>query len=325
MTAIKDLLNIQVGQESPWGSMEEPTKELSGITDVSINPVVDSERVDDIRSSLSPGSIVNVLKTGAEASVEGVVLFEEIPYWLDSLFGEATPAGGDPYTYSYAAPLDAVPSSPRAQTIAYGDGTNDYRMVGALVTSLGISGESNSVLEYSASLMGQSVVASGIIALSPADSVTVAMGHQVALFIDAGGGTIGDTPIATTAFSFDLDIASNREALHHLGSIAPDSIREAKWGGTLALTLEVTSTTKEYLDAILAASSVLQKLVRIKATSGANTFTIDFSGFIESAPEIFSDEDGVTTIELEFTGKLDTGTFDNWLEMEVVNSISALS
>lgn len=323
MATIPELFEVQAGKEVTWGTSVTPTVKLMGISDATIKPIVESELIDEKRGTLAPGYTSVINKVSGEASVEGVVLYEDIPYWLDSLFGLATPSGANPYVYAYSSPVGSAPTT-RKMTLASGDGTNEYSLAGAVVKALSISGESNSKLEFSAELIGKQVSSDALASLDDR-SVTVAMGNHVALYIDAFGGTIGSTQVNATAFSFELEIETNRELVFHMGSATPTTYREGKWEGTLKLSLELNATSKAYLDSIIGATAVFKKLVRIKATSGTNILQFDFAGFAENAPELWTDEDGVTTVELELKGLVDSDGLEDWLEASVTNSVSALA
>lgn len=322
MANIKDFLELQAGKETTWGTPVNPTAKLMGITDVVIKPIIESELVEEMRGTLAPGYSANVLRVAGEASVDGVVTYEDVPYYLDGLCGTATPTGANPYTYAYTAPLGTAPTV-RQFTLAYGDGSSDYSLTSGIVKSFSVSGEKNGTVEFSAEFIGEQVEADTLATLSDR-SVGVVMGNDITLYIDAAAGTIGTTQITATGFAFELEVETNRELVHYLGSVLPATYREGKWEGTLKLTLEFNATSKAYLDAMLGGSSVFQKLVRIKATSGTKVVQFDFAGFAESAPELWTDEDGVITLEVELKGKVDSGTFANWFKASVTNAVASL-
>jgi hypothetical protein len=295
-----------------------------GIDEINIRPIVEGILHEEQRGTLAPGYNVNLAKVAAEGSIGGLALYEDLPYWLDSLLGVATPVDNldGTYTYSWSAPAGSAPS-PRIMTIVYGDGTNDYGGEGMLVDSLTITGESNGPLKFSADLLGEEATTDALASLSDR-SVNVPMGDQAALYIDAFGGTIGSTAFSDVAYSFELAINSNRANVHGLGSLKPADYREAKWDGSLRLSLEFSAASKAYLDDIIGASSVLQKLVRIKySLSTTHYIQLDFAGAALSSPEIFTDEDGVITVDLELTGMYESG-LGNWFKAEVMNQVSAL-
>ena len=317
---ILDLQQVQVGKESTRGTVVTPTARLMGIEDISIQPVREVAQYEERRGSLAPAYNSALEREGAEGSISGLVTYEDIPYWLDSLIGEATPTGTNPYTYSYSAPLTSEPS-PRILSIVYGDSTRAYGATGVLVSSLTISGGATETLRFSADLVGHDVATDSLESLSDR-SITEVMTSQATLYIDAWGGTIGSTAISNSLYNFELTISSNRANKWYVGASTPGGYREARWETTLTLALELDATTDDYLNDILS-SSPLQKLVRIKATSGTKSFQLDFAGTATEAPVIFDDEDGVVTIGLSLSGEYESG-LANYFKAEVVNAVSSL-
>lgn len=324
MSNIMDLLEFQLGTQSSFATAVTPTVKVMGVEDVSIKPIVESTRIAEMRGTLAPAYQVVTTKIAAEGTINGTCLYEDMPYFMDGIFGQAVAvSGAGMYTRSYAAPLGTEPS-PRIFTAGYGDGSNDYLVNSCVLTTLNIKGESNSPLTYSTDFIGHSVIASGIATLNDR-STNVVMGVDTVCYMDAAGGTIGTTELEDIAFSFDLKVDTKRALKFHMGSKNPSNYREAKWDAELKLRLEFTAATKALLDAILANASVFQKLVRIKATSDTKVYQLDFSGMAESSPEIFQDEDGVITLEVTLKGVMDSGAFANWLKASVTNSVSALA
>ena len=111
--AIRDLFSVQLGTEASsdlWGALARPpTVKLMGIADISITPIVDVTMIDELRGSQQPGFTSVITEVGGEASLEGIVTYEDIPYWLNGMFGGAgtTEVAGDTdYTdREWSAPL----------------------------------------------------------------------------------------------------------------------------------------------------------------------------------------------------------------------------
>lgn len=323
MALILDLNEIQVGKESNWGTSTTLTSKLMGIEKFTVTPIMENKRLTEFRGSLAPAYMTVHTKEGAEFSFDGVVLYEDICYWLDSLFGASSPSSGaGGYTYSYAAPLTAIPTSPSFYSLGLGDGTNDYVVTSAIASTMKFTGESNSPAKFSVEGFGETISSGTLAALSDRD-VNVVMATASKIYIDAAEGTVGTTELDTTAFSFEVNVDSKRHPLFHVGNLSPDNFADGKWDGELKLRLEFDTASKAYLDAILT-SSPMAKLVRIKTESGTNSFQLDFAGVAEEAPKLFEDEDGVTTIELTLKGQYDGGAFANWLKVAVVNPLATL-
>jgi hypothetical protein len=152
------------------------------------------------------------------------------------------------------------------------------------------------------------------------------MGGQCALWIDPGSDALGTTPILTTGFSFDLSVDPKRALKYHLGACTPDATYDQKWEGELKLVLEVTSAMKTILDAVLAPTANVTKNVRIKMTHPVSleSIQIDFGGVVLEAPEFFSDQDGIVTVELTLKGLATEGTTYNWLGVTTESKLAAI-
>jgi hypothetical protein len=316
MSYLKDLTKVQIGKENSWGSAATLTVQLMGVRDMPVKPIVEVEQLVDLRGSLAPAHLSVINKTGAELSVDSLVIYDDLPYMFNAFFGVASGTTSQSVTtYNFSAPGASV-EVPNSLTVAFGDGTVNYLTTGVEIQKMVIKGETNKPLELSADMVGKTTCSGTMASLSDR-SVTVAMGNDVSLFIDTFGGTIGATPITATAFKFEVEMNSNKSAGYHLGAAAPDGVKNKRWSGSLKLTLELTTAMKAFLDAQLAGTSVFKKLVRIKATNGTNIMQLDFAGTSVAAPQIFTDEDGVITLEVTLDGEYDSGSFSNWLKAQL--------
>lgn len=322
MTLVPDQLQYQVATETVRGTPVTPTVKLMGIKELTITPIVTSEGHQDQRGSFAPAHEADLVKQEVEVDIEGALLFEDLPYWLDSLLGQATPSGAGPYVRAYTAPLE-TPPTPRILTAAKGNGSNVYGANGVVLDELTLTFEKNAEATFSAHGIGTAAATDTLAALSDR-TVNHIMGHHLALYIDAFGGTIGTTAFADIYNSLELNIKTNRANAFSLGSLGPKKYREAKYEGTLKASLEFDTASKAYLDAILGASSVLSKLIRVKATKSAAIVQLDFAGFTPESPELFSDDDGVVTLETEFSGLYEAG-LANWFAASITNGVAVLA
>lgn len=321
MTAIPDLLQVQLAKETTWGTPVTPTVKLMGIETCKLTPINDAEVHPQMIASLGPGRDANLIKIGGTAAIGGAVLYEDLPYWLDSIFAQATPTGAGPYTYAYVAPLTAAPVS-RILTLTHGDGTNIYCLEGAVVNKLVISGANGGPLKFSADLIGENVVTDSLASLSDR-AVNFAMPQHLALYIDTWGGTMGGTAYTGVNFNFELTIEANR-AVYHGMALKPAGYRDAKYKGTLKLSLEFVTASKAYLDAIVGGSAIFQRLIRIKASNTASLdIALDFAGTTVKAPVVFSEVDGVVSVDLDFDATYHA-TFANWFKANVINGVATL-
>ena len=89
------------------------------------------------------------------------------------------------------------------------------------------------------------------------------------------------------------------------------------------MVLEVGAASYAYLGELLSQSAVWDKLVRIDCTNGTEIMQLDFAGVALDRPEIFTDEDGVATIEVELSGLYESG-FANWFTYQNNMSLATL-
>jgi hypothetical protein len=294
---IPALEKVQMGLEAVWGDLAAPTVQLVGVTDCKITPKVESTQIADKRGTTMPAFIAVVNRVWGEANVSGVICYAQFRHWLDAMFGIDAAA---PYTY--LADLDAD-AALRSFNLCYGQPDVTYSMGGAILDKLAIAGTTNGALTYNAHLLGKGVVGDTLEVLED-DDVVVAHGCHIALWIDPIAGPIGTTPVLATAFSFDANIACDRQLLWHLGSLNPDSIRHGKWGGNLRLSLQMTSDMQDILDAALGQEiSPGAYAVRLRATDKLTTsvLTLDFAGHLLPAPTLYTENGGVITAEMDLT------------------------
>lgn len=325
MPAPKELLQIQLGKESTWGTSVAATAKLMGVEDWTITPIVQTGQYEDLRAAIAPSYLSAVEYAAAKASISGIVTYEDGAYLLDSLFSVATPSGANPYTRAYTGPTTAV-TTPRSNTIIAGDATNQYKVAGAVLEKLTLSFTNNGPWKFSSDWIGKVVTTGALAALSDR-AVTPVMGHHTTLFIDNFAATIGTTSVASTAFAGEMTFTPNRKLYQYLGSVTPGAYSDNTWETELKLSLEYNATSKAYVDAIVAATPArLQKLVRVSADSTAsNQFRVDFAGVTVDAPDLFQDRDGAIFVDLVLKGEVDTGSFGNFVKATSINTVSTLA
>lgn len=329
-------LELQVGKEASdaWGTAVAPTAKLQGITSVDIRTIEDGRQLEEIRGTLYPAYQSIIARKGAEATIEGLVLYEDVAYWLDSMFDVPTTDNGKfttDATYptrSYQAPGHSSDiAETRSNTLVYGDVTNVWGMTGAVVNTLSISGGTGEPIAFTAEMIGKTVT-SDTLDSDTSDSdrtVTVCMGDHAVLSIDLDSDAVGGTPVSDCAYSFELVLNANRAPLHHMGDQTPGTYRNAPWSGTLSLLLELNATSAGYLDAIIdATTEPIGKNVRLKFSSGSHYLQIDFGGRFLEVPELFGDEDGVISANLVLTGEQTEGMTTSWCVIEAKTNVVTL-
>lgn len=329
MAKLDALFEVQIGKEATnaWGTAVDPTVKLMGVEELTITPVIESEMEEELRGTLQPGYRSHVRAVHGEASMSGLVEIDDFPYLMANLANCQTPTtdAAGLFTWAASAPTeDSDAEDVIPLTICKTDRTDSYSLHGGVINSLTIEGESGGAITYDAEFMGKIVSTDVHAALS--DRVTkAAMGHMGQLFIDPGSDTVGQTEIANQAYSFSLALETNRPLLTHIGNLNPSGYREGKWGGSLSLSIEASTDSYPYLDAILSATnSSIEKNVRLKFTAGSDSsLTLDFGGVFLEAPELYADEDGVVTFDFVLQGQKTEG-MSSFFAAEIYSTLSTL-
>jgi len=319
--AVKDLIKLQIGQETGWGTTAVATAKLMGVTDMSLDIVDVVHQSADLNGTLYPSDLVAEVSQHGEGSFTMDLSYDDILYPLDNLFEEEAPAGADPYTWTYIAPTTAVLVG-NNYTFEMGGTGAEYEAIGVTLTGATISGEAGGVWTGEFPFLAKGVDDGAMAVLADRTVELIRMSDTV-LTMDAWGGTIGTTPVAGELISFALTFDTGRHLKYFNASLAPASFGETKWSGNLELVMEYSTATKAIVDA-LTVPGLVQRLIRLKATSTVDSVQIDFAGTLMDGVTLFEDRDGNLTATLNFTGTYsDTGT--EWLEFTVVNSIAALT
>jgi len=320
---------LQLGWQSAFGTANATaTRKLQNVSSFKLRPELETRALDQLRGTLAPTHQTTLDRYLSSATAEtSDTDFEELNYWLEMLFGTVTPSGSaDPYTRTYAAPTTTA-ITPHAATLQFGQTDEVWQMNDATVTSLTLSGAANSGVSVGASLMGGKVIAGALQSLADLTTGTRMTGCMASVAIEAWAGNTF-TPLASSAFSWELSVNANREYHNFLGECSPTASYDNKWSGQLKLSLELNASTDDYLIAMLAAANtILQKRVRIIYTVGATTtlrsMTIDFAGHTMQAPELFQDKNGLMTYDLVLDGVYNP-TASNWLTIETKAALATV-
>ncbi len=318
-------VRVQAGTQSVYATAVTPTIMIRGIDELSLKDANDIEVIGDMTQALAGGDIGIVNGLNATGSLKGWANYEHIPYWLDNLFGQATPTGAGPYTRTYAAPTTTSPS-PRILTLVKGDSTvGAYRMIGSLLDKFTIRVEPKKRVSISGDLIGIQLGSTTLAALTANTVIPIQPQHIGAAGIkwDTWAGTMGTTTLANCTVRFlELEINPERASRWCLGNVAAQSYVEKPWDGTLKLGLEFNATTKTDVDAIVG-GTLTQKQFQVTLSPGASqSLLMQFAGTVQDDLEIFSDDDGVVTVEMTLKRTYHS-TFGNWCKMTVINTISA--
>ena len=330
MAKLDALFEVQLGLEATdaWGTEVASTVKMMGVEDITITPMITAEMEDELRGTLQPGYRSHIRAAHGEATMSGLLEIDDFPYLLANLgaaVAGATDAAGN-FTHTFTAPTeDSDAEDARSFTLMYTDRTDTYSLLGASISELSIEGESGGPITYEASFMGKVVTTDVSATLS--DRVTkAAMGHMGQLWIDPGSDSVGTTEIANQAYSFSLNYVTNRVFQTHIGNLNPSGFREGKASGTLSLSIEASTDTYPYLDSIIGSTNTMtEKNVRLLFTAATDSMvTLDFAGVLLEAPELYSDEDGIITLDFELTGQKNSGE-TSFFVASVYSTVSTLA
>ena len=314
---INSLNVLQFAWQSAFGTAAPTaTVKLQNVSSFRMRPEFETRALDQLRGSLAPTYQSTLDNYAGSATFEvSDESFEDVNYWLDSLFGTVSPTGAGPYTRAYAAPLTSA-TTPHFMTLQYGQSGSIWQMQDASVASLTLSGANNTGVQVGGSIIGGKVTAGTYTSLNDRTGTTRMSGCMAKISVGTWDAA-SLTELTDSAFSWELSINSNREYRSYLGSCTPKAYNDQKWNGQLKLSLELNTSTDDYLTAMLGSSSaILERQIEIKYSTTvdgkARSMTIKFAGHSMQAPELFQDRNGVATYDLVLDGVYNS-KLTNWL------------
>jgi len=320
---------LQSAWQTAFGTPKTPaTVKLQNVSSFRLRPEFQTRALEQLRGTLAPTHQTTLDNYAGSATFEvSDETFEDINYWLEALFGSATPTGTLPYVRAYAAPTTSA-VTPRFMTLQYGQTNEVWQLQDASVASLTLSGADNTGVQVGGSIIGGKVMPGALAALSDRTGVTRMSGCMASIAIAAWDSS-SFTTLANSAFSWELSINSNREYRGYLGNCTPTAYSDQKWNGQLRLSFELNDTTDDHLIAMLStASAILERQVKIEYKTGTSTtersMAITFAGHSMQAPELFQDRNGVTTYDLVLDGVYNP-TLANWLKIETKSATQTLA
>lgn len=207
MSGIKKLRSVRFGRESTAGTAVATTTRWRG-TGVLIDERVKEWPEEDI-SILSGTDRQYEPMLGGTITVEGVATFEQLGHIFDAGIVEATPAtdgtDGSGRIYTWTFPTTAAASAVQTYTIEGGDNTRYDEMEYSFVESFNLSGEATQAVMVSAVWKGRQVQTCAVSTAATVPVVEEVLFQEGKLYIDAIGGTQGNTQKTTTWRSFNLD------------------------------------------------------------------------------------------------------------------------
>jgi len=320
---------LQSAWQSAFGTPNATaTVKLQNVSSFRLRPEFQTRALEQLRGTLAPTHQTTLDNYAGSATFEvSDETFEDVNYWLEALFGTASPTGTGPYVRAYAAPTTAA-ITPHFMTLQWGQADGVFQLQDASIASLTLSGADNTGVQVGGSIIAGKVIPGTLASLLDRTAVTRMSGCMASVAIETWTGS-AFTPLASSAFSWELSINSNREYRGYLGDCTPTAYHDQKWNGQLRLSLELNGTTDDYLIAMLGASSaILEKQVRIKYSTGSGaslrSMTITFAGHSMQAPEFFQNRNGVVTYDLVLDGVYNP-TLANWLKIETASETAVLA
>ena len=308
---------LQSAWQTAFGTPKTPaTVKLQNVSSFRLRPEFQTRALEQLRGTLAPTHQTTLDNYAGSATFEvSDETFEDVNYWLEALFGTASPTGSDPYVRAYAAPLTSA-VTPKFMTLQWGQTNGVFQIQDASVASLTLSGADNTGIQVGGSIIGGKVTAGTYTSLNDRTGTTRMSGCMAKVSIGAWDAT-SLTELADSAFSWELSINSNREYRGYLGDCTPTAYHDQKWNGQLRLSLELNTSTDDYLTAMLGSSSaILERQIEIKYSTTvdgkARSMTIKFAGHSMQAPELFQDRNGVATYDLVLDGVYNS-KLTNWL------------
>lgn len=290
---------VQIGEGGAWGTDAAPTIELSGIDTTAIAPSIINEIVRAQRGGLVPGrDTVTPRHEVQGCSIGGYVIYEQIPYFLNMLS-----AAAEGTTRTYVAPTTAQ-VTPDLQTLVFGHEGAVYNVTSPVAGGMTFTFNWGEALKFNVDLMGSHIEGDTYEALNEtaATSLTYATACQCTVYIDAIGGTMGNTAM-TNVMSGTININPNRKYLKRVGSCMPAGTFDSPyWDITGSIVMEADATSIGFADTIVGAAT--SKQIRVKFTNGGigaaeRSLTFDIAALV-SVPSLLTDADGLMTVELNF-------------------------
>lgn len=326
MPATTTELRVQAGKQTVWTTGVTPTVVLRGLTGCKINPDQEIKVLSDMTLNMTGGDTPVVLRNGGGANVDGWASYEDLAYWLDTTFGEATAGASPAYSRPYAAPITTLPS-PRILSLVHGEANiGAYRLIGGVGNSFTLKMEVGTETTFSTELIGAAVDPTTLTGALATRVVTPIMpGDVTTMFLDSWAGTMGTTALTKCNLrNLTLTVNANRQNRYCVGSLSASDYITKPWDGTLDLLLEWNSVSKALIDEMVGGAAAKRQF-EVNFSGGTNkTLKIQFAGTVSEAPGIFEDDDGVVAASFKLKGTYHP-TFANWLKLALASATQTMA
>ena len=334
MSGVIALRKIQIGRESTAGTAVAATTVWRGMGLLQDQRTV--QHVDEQIGVALPTTRAYVPKLGATVALDPIeATFQQLPHLLEAGVQTATPADdgvGTGKIYTYILPKTSM-NTIKTYTIEGGDNQQAREVDYCFVESFKLSGTAGEGVMMEGTFRGRDVVNATFTGSVPVPTLLpgdhVVFGGST-LHIDAVGGTIGTTAVASTLLSFELDVTTGLTA--KFTNLGKDFdfvyFDRGAFSATLRLVYEHNAAAVAQMALYEAATPRLVRLTflgRALGTAGTAWSThglqIDAAGIYTAMP--YGDVDGNATVEAEMQIGHDL-TADLGLTLRVVNELASL-
>ncbi len=332
MAGITALRKIQMGREATAGTAVAAATIWRGMG--LLEDQREIKHVDEQIGVALPTTRAYVPKLGAQITFDAIeATFQQLPHILEAGIRTDTPANdGTGYVYEYVMPTTAA-NTIKTYTIEGGDNQLAQESDYCFVDSFKLSGNAGEGVMMEATWRGRDVIDTTFTGALSAPTIIpgdhIVFGGST-LAIDAVGGTLGATAIASTLLSFELDVTTGLKA--KFTNLGKDFdfvyFDRGSFGATLKLVYEHNAAADAQRDLYEAATPRQLRLKFVGPALGTpgSTYTtlgleIDAAGVYTAMP--YGDVDGNATVEAELQIGYDL-TAALGLTIRVINELSAL-
>ena len=125
---------LQSAWQTTFGTPKTPaTVKLQNVSSFRLRPEFQTRALEQLRGTLAPTHQTTLDNYAGSATFEvSDETFEDVNYWLEALFGTASPTGTGPYVRAYAAPTTAA-ITPHFMTLQWGQANGVFQLQDASV------------------------------------------------------------------------------------------------------------------------------------------------------------------------------------------------
>lgn len=303
MPRAKNLVSVQVGNESTWGTAVAQTAIVPNLTEFNVKPNITINRRRAGLGNLAMGGAATVTRADGSATMEGYPSYGVLGLWLENLFGAATDAGAGPYTHTHDPDTSAAITR-KFYTLMKSDSTDAASLTGGLITEYTLSLSAGEEPTESITWVGK-MVADGTITGSLADFTDgdqPILASELTVYLDPVGSA-GSTSLACAVKSLDLTLSAETVLTYGVGNTAACNYVTTGYDASVTMTAEAdNATVKTYVENLLGSSPTATHLVlQLSFSKSANyAWTLILPCVLTEAPEWHADTDGVITFDMSF-------------------------